>query len=279
MSEPNLTDATINEKPIDPTGKWTEIEHLPDWDEEFYLVYTAKKHGKWVMMKTLRPEYRNTPEGLERINKEFDVRYNLSHPNIVMINDLEEVPGVGLSIITDDVYGDSLAKLISEDKVTEHHIDQLRTRLPAALRYISENHLLHHPLTTHNIIFTQHIGNLKLIDVGFEQRPNLSPRTVSQDIAAYGRVVLETLAAAKNIKNHPRLRYIAERCATATPRKNPFPSFTNLQLALEGRNLIGFLVGVIIFLVLLVGLLVWTTSSSQPNTPENTNPTIENSLQ
>ena len=22
--------------------KWTEIEHLPEWDEEFYEVYTAK---------------------------------------------------------------------------------------------------------------------------------------------------------------------------------------------------------------------------------------------
>ena len=26
-----------NEQP-----KWTEIEHLPEWDEEFYDVYTAK---------------------------------------------------------------------------------------------------------------------------------------------------------------------------------------------------------------------------------------------
>lgn len=26
-----------NEQP-----KWTEIEHLPEWDEDFYEVYTAK---------------------------------------------------------------------------------------------------------------------------------------------------------------------------------------------------------------------------------------------
>ena len=38
------------------TPKWTEIEHLPEWDEEFYHVYTAKKYGKWLMLKTLRPE-------------------------------------------------------------------------------------------------------------------------------------------------------------------------------------------------------------------------------
>ena len=34
------------------TGKWTEIELLPEWEEEFYDVYTAKKHGKWLMLMT-----------------------------------------------------------------------------------------------------------------------------------------------------------------------------------------------------------------------------------
>ena len=41
--------------------KWTEIEHLPEWDEEFYDVYTARKHGKWVMLKTLKPALRDDP--------------------------------------------------------------------------------------------------------------------------------------------------------------------------------------------------------------------------
>ena len=39
--------------------RWTEIEHLPEWDEEFYDVYTAKKFGKWVMLKTLKPQYKD----------------------------------------------------------------------------------------------------------------------------------------------------------------------------------------------------------------------------
>ena len=75
--------------------KWTEIEHLPEWDEEFYDVYTARKHGKWVMLKTLKPALRDDPAAREMIEKEFEVRYNLAHPNIIMINDYEDVPGVG----------------------------------------------------------------------------------------------------------------------------------------------------------------------------------------
>lgn len=62
----------------DPSGKWTEIEHLPEWDEKFYHIYTAKKFGKWVMMKTLRPEFRDDPDMQAMIEKEFEVRYNLA---------------------------------------------------------------------------------------------------------------------------------------------------------------------------------------------------------
>ena len=105
--------------------KWTEIELLPDWDEEFYDIYTAKKYVKWLMLKTLKKQYRDVPEYQEMIEKEFDIRYNLAHPHIVMINDFEEVPGIGMCIITDDVYGDSLRKLINENRVTKAHIDKL----------------------------------------------------------------------------------------------------------------------------------------------------------
>ena len=51
------------------SSKWTEIEHLPEWDEEFYHVYTAKKHGKWLMLKTLRPELKGQ-ESSTMIEKE-----------------------------------------------------------------------------------------------------------------------------------------------------------------------------------------------------------------
>ena len=76
--------------------KWTEIELLPEWDEKFYDVYTAKKHGKWLMLKTLKAAYKDDPRFQAMIEKEFDVRYNLAHSNIVMINDFEDVPTLGL---------------------------------------------------------------------------------------------------------------------------------------------------------------------------------------
>lgn len=240
--------------------RWTEIEHLPEWDEEFYDVYTAKKFGKWVMLKTLKPSLKDDPEMQAMLEKEFDVRYNLAHPNIVMINDLEEVPGIGLCIITDDVYGDSLAKLIKEGKVTREHVNKLRHQLVEALEYIQDNHLAHHPLRPENIIFTENIGNLKLIDVGFDQRNSLTPRDTSEDIANYGRVVKQVLDSVD--LDDPALRKVADRCLDP---KRRYTTAHQLHLALAQRNTKTIYLWIIAFLTAMVAILIWM--SLCPPTP------------
>lgn len=247
---------------VEPAGagrqRWTEIELLPEWGEEYYDVYTAKKHGKWVMLKTLKAEYRDKEEYRRMIEKEFDVRYNLAHPNIVMVNDYEEVPGLGMCIITDDVYGDSLRKLLEQGRVTDHHIAQLKTRLPAAMEYIQLNHLAHHPISTDTIIFTEKIGNLKLIDVGFRQRNSLSHETTNNDIENYGKIILEVLN--RTGRNEPELRRIAERCMGSRRKVRDVQS---LRIALEGHSnryrylTIGLLL--IAFIALLAWILAHTT--------------------
>ncbi len=241
--------------------RWTELEHLPDWDEEFYNIYTAKKFGKWVMLKTLRPEYRDVPEYRDMIEKEFDTRYNLAHPNIVMINDFEDVPGVGLSIVTDDVYGDSLRKLIDEKRVTMAHIGQMRHQLLNAMAYIQNNHIVHPPLRPENIVFTENIGNLKLIDVGFEQRPSLSRRELSDDIYNYGLVLSEAMEACGC--NDPVLRRVVRRCTDANP-SHRFKDIEHLRLALEGRSQRGFFVAIAVFLFVMLLLVAWLLSPWRP---------------
>ncbi len=246
------------------TPRWTEIEHLPEWDEEFYNIYTAKKFGKWVMIKTLKPEYRDDPAYADMIDREFDVRYNLAHPNIVMINDFEDIPGIGRCIVTDDVYGDSLRKLIRDGRVTDAHIAQLRRQLPAALAYIQANHIVHPRLRPENILFTENIGNLKLIDVGFEQRPSLTPQEASDDIYNYGLVLTEALDAAKSTDS--TLRQVARRCTDSDPHRR-YRDITRLQMALENKSSRSLYLLIIAFLVVMVLVLLWLLSPCAPKPP------------
>lgn len=233
-------------------ARWTEIEHLPEWDEEFYDVYTAKKLGKWVMLKTLKPQYKDDPEMQAMLEKEFDVRYNLAHPNIIMINDLEDVPGVGRSIITDDVYGDSLAKLIREGKFTRAHLEKMGPQLLDAMAYIQSNHLFHHPLSPENIIFTENIGNLKLIDVGYDQTQALSTLDTDADMKNYGRLVLDTMKATGI--DDPALRHLAQQCVDF-PRM--IGNAHHARLKLVNRNTNKFYIFIIIFLLLMIAVIIW----------------------
>ncbi len=234
--------------------KWTEIEHLPEWDEEFYAVYTAKKHGKWVMLKTLKPELRDKPEFREMIEKEFDVRYNLAHPNIIMINDYEEVPGLGMCIITDDVYGDSLSKLIDKGEVNEDIKEKILTRLVDAISYIQTNHIVHHPLRPETIIFTENIRNLKVIDVGFDQRANLSAADASEDMRNFGKILKEVLDATDD--RNPRLRKVVDRCLATEPSKR-FRDVPDLRMAIAGNSNKRLYIVIITFLLIMTAILGW----------------------
>lgn len=259
----NLLVASMNSVENNITEKWTEIELLPEWDEEFYDVYTAKKFGKWLMLKTLKPQYRGIEKYEAMIEKEFDVRYNLAHPHIVMINDFEEVPGIGRCIITDDVYGDSLRKLINEKRVTPHHIEQLQHQLVSAMDYIQSNHIVHHPIRPERIIFTENIGNLKLIDVGFDQKEHLEPTDAAEDIYNYGMVLKEVL---DNVdENYPNLHKVANRCTDANPSRR-YRDVHDLHLALERRSSNHLYLLIISFLLLMILFLAWVIIS-EPSKP------------
>lgn len=241
----------------DPTGKWSDLTLLPEWGEKYYDVFTVRKHGKWVMLKALKKEYADIPEYRRMLETEFDVRYNLAHPNIVMVNDLEMVPGVGMAIITDDVYGYSLRRLIDEKRLTPKIVRRLETQLLDAIDYIQENHIVHHPITPDTIIFTEYTENLKLINVGYDQQASLSPAEAAEDIHSYGEVLTEVLDHLP--ASLPRLRRIANRCLDTN---HPYRNITEVQLAVERRSSSQIYIFICCFIVLMVALICWITFSN-----------------
>ena len=236
----------------DPSGKWSDLTLLPEWEEKYYNVYTAKKHGKWVMLKALKPEYADDPKYQAMLDREFDIRYNLCHPNIVMVNDLEIVPGVGKAIITDDAYGYSLRRLIDEKRLTPKIVHRLQTQLLDAMDYIQENHIRHIPITPDSIIFTEYNENLKLTNVGFDQTDELSEQDTRKDISSYGKVINEVL---DNLPTTlPRLRKIARKCEEPD---HSYRTVADLHLAMERRNSAQLYIFLCIFIACMAAILIW----------------------
>lgn len=236
----------------DPSGKWSDLTLLPEWSDKYYDVYTVRKHGKWVMLKALKPELLDKPEFREMIGQEFDTRYNLSHPNIIMVNDFEEVPGIGMAIITDDVYGYSLRRLIDEKRLTPKIVHRLQTQLLDAMQYIQENHIVHDTITPETIIFTEYNENLKLINVGYNQQSKLSRHDTEADIRSYGKVLNEVLDHLPT--SLPHLRRIAQKCET---NDKSLQTISDIHLAVEKRSSAQIYYLLIAFIVIMVVLLFW----------------------
>jgi serine/threonine protein kinase len=236
----------------DPSGKWSDMTLLPEWEEEFYDVYTARKHGKWVMLKALKEQYRSDKKCVEMLEREFDTRYNLAHANIVMVNDFEEIPGIGKAIITDDAYGYSLRRLIDEKRLTPKILHRLQTQLIDAMEYIQENHIIHYPIAPENIIFTEYNENLKLINVGYDQTDKLSEQDTTADIKSYGAVMNEVLDRLPT--KMPRLRRIARQCV-----EGKFSNVADLALAIERRSSAQIYVFICAFICIMTALLIWLT--------------------
>lgn len=236
----------------DPSGKWSDLFLLPEWQDKYYDVFTVKKYGKWVMLKALKKEYADDPKYQAMLDREFNIRYNLCHPNIVMVNDLDIVPGVGKAIITDDVYGYSLRRLIDEKRLTPKIVMRLQTQLLDAMQYIQENHIRHFPITPDTIIFTEYNENLKLTDVGYDQDVCLTPQDTQTDIESYGKVLNEVLDHLPTTL--PKLRKVARKCED---KFNSYKSVADIQLDLEKRNSSQIYIFLCVFIALMAGLLVW----------------------
>ena len=115
--------------------------------------------------------------------------------------------------------------------------------------YIQSNHIVHHPIRPERIIFTENIGNLKLIDVGFDQKEHLEPTDAAEDIYNYGLVLKEVLDSVD--EEYPNLRKIAERCTDPNPSRR-YHDVQDLHLALERRTGNHLYLMIIIFLALMI---------------------------
>ena len=107
------------------------------------------------------------------------------------------------------------------------------------------------------MIFTENIGNLKLIDVGFDQREKLSPTDAADDIYSFGMVLKELLSEVPDAPSY--LRKVADKCCASDPKQR-YSSIHQLRMAIAHRSTRGFYLAIVGFLVILVGALLWFSS-------------------
>jgi len=144
-----------------------QIKSLLHESESGYCrVFLAKKHGKLFVIKTLRKIFAGVDLYEKLLQKEFDISFNLDHPNICRIYELLDIPQFGLSIVMEYIDGHTLNWYIDSKKITPELMSKMISEITSAMDYFHKKQVIHRDIKPENILLTNNGSNIKIIDFG-----------------------------------------------------------------------------------------------------------------
>lgn len=130
------------------------------------IIVRAMMEGKFRILKAVKPELRGDRRAEALLRKEFEIGYELDHPNVCRILSFGEDDNLGFFIEMEMVDGISLRELMNKGPVPVRTAIKIVSELCDALSYIHSKQVIHRDLKPENILITHNGGNVKLIDFG-----------------------------------------------------------------------------------------------------------------
>ena len=201
-------------------------------------LFSATRYGKCYMLKCLKADFLHTPVYRQALEKEFEIGLQLEHPNICRTFGMENIGGLGPTIVMECIDGYSLQTLIDEERLQTDLALGIASQLMDALAYMHSKQIIHRDIKPSNIMVTHRGKNVKIIDFGLSDSDlfnvlkmpagtyryiapeQLLPGAVAEpraDIYSLGMVIGD-MAKATGSK---RLRRVAEMCTVKDAAQRP----------------------------------------------------------
>lgn len=178
----------------------------------------AERYGHRWFIKSL-PQGNTSTIASQRLLKEFEILTALRHSGIVAAVALEEIDGLGLSIVMEWVEGENLDAYLKNKKPTLKERQQLAIRIVEAVAYIHSRGIVHRDLKPANIMVRRNGDSPVIVDFGLADTDSytmlkqpggtegyMSPETqamrhasTSDDIYSLGIILKELLPECKTV--------------------------------------------------------------------------------
>ena len=168
-------------------GEYTLLEELGGGGMGRVFKAVHRKMNRQVAIKLLPPSPIQSPESVERFQREIKALAGLSHPNIVAIHDAGVADGAHYYVM-DLIDGRDLARIVKEDGPLS--IQQATDYLVQAARGLEYAHsvgVVHRDIKPSNLIL-DHDGTVKILDLGIARLQPL-PEQAGDDLTRTGCVL------------------------------------------------------------------------------------------
>lgn len=236
------------------------------YKSKYTSTFKFKSYNKWLAYKELNDPFLNNPMYIHLIENEFNIGYELDHPNCITYFNFYR-NNTGVYLIKEFVDGLDILTRLSSIKSNKQYFKELRkyiSQLIDVLHYLHSKQIYHLDLKPSNILITIKGSNLKLIDFGLSTKDNhdyfasgskeyASPEQSTQssvvdarsDIFALGNLIEKLIFDKKrqnifSILDLIKYRKIITKCKNSIPNQR-FQSVVEINQILNKRFSIYFL--------------------------------------
>ncbi len=135
----------------------------------------SRYHQQYVMLKRLKPEFKDDKVSQDIFLKEYQIGIKLDHQNIVKIIEKGR-DEYGQYFCMEYIKGNTLRELIDSKKLTTKMVREISISILKALAYMHKNNIFHRDLKPENIIITKYDKKVKIIDFGLAVSDSIDNR-------------------------------------------------------------------------------------------------------
>lgn len=263
------------------TQRYSDIKPLRTHNSGAFELYRSNLMGKWIVLKALKPEFRNDPFYEAILQKEFNIGYRLKNTHIVETIDFLTLPKLGNVIVLEYIDGIRLDEYLNDNvSISKNEIKHIITSICVAVKYIHSHKLIHRDLKPENIMIERTTGTIKIIDFGCADASDYNiikgpagtkhyaaPEQIilnaaidkRVDIYAIGKIIFHLIHACDN--NWNKVNRIALKCCN----ENKDLRYNNVDEILSALAKTNLFTANIFIIFLLITTVISIIAIFQPN--------------
>lgn len=166
MEDDLITSGFVGEDIFPDDSAFSDIQEIYASSSGHNRLFRCQRFGRLHVLKTLQPFYTDKDFYEQALRKEFNIGYQLEHPNICRTLGWEQITALGRCILLEYIDGITLKAFMEQGKLTRALACKIINELCSALQYLHSKQIVHRDLKPGNILITHNGNNVKLIDFG-----------------------------------------------------------------------------------------------------------------